>query len=169
MSGLSEKAMSLAKAVFSNAARRQHSTRHRSAWANRSESDDDQILAITPFLADQVVLRQLITETGWKLGIIPEFEVAIARLQTHFSPVVLCDRNLPGFNWRDTLEILTSVASPSAVILMSAVVDEYLWDEVIQNRGFDVIAKPFRQEELIETIRFALFYRHWSCLDRIPR
>jgi CheY-like chemotaxis protein len=155
----------MAETSFNNASQAAVPCSARARWS----APRVEVLAITPFLADQVLLRKLLADTGWDLGIIPEFETATAHLLAHPITVVLCDRDLPGFDWHDTLEILTSIAQASAVILLSSVVDEYLWAEVIQNGGFDVIAKPFRQQELVETIKFALFYHRWSWLERIER
>jgi hypothetical protein len=66
-----------------------------------SERVEILAVAVTPFLHDQVQLRKLVPGSHWQLGIVAEFEAAAARLQAHPATVVLCDRDLPGFDWDD--------------------------------------------------------------------
>jgi len=43
----------------------------------------------------------------------------------------------------------------ACVILVSGVVDAYLWDEVVRKGGFDLLPKPLRKEGVIRTVRLA--------------
>jgi hypothetical protein len=45
------------------------------------------------------------------------------------APVILCDRDLPGKGWRETVEELAAFPAHACVILLSAVLDTYLLDE----------------------------------------
>lgn len=50
------------------------------------------------------------------------------------ASVILCDRDLPGTEWRDVMQILASAPQHPSVILTSSVVDDYLWQEDSQRR-----------------------------------
>jgi FixJ family two-component response regulator len=69
--------------------------------------------------------------------------------------VVLCDRDLPGVDWRMAVQQLAGGQNRRCVILASPVVDDYLWEEVIHLGGYDVLAKPFRKRDVVQAIEFA--------------
>ena len=57
-------------------------------------------------------------------------------------------------------KISYEVAPKSCVVLVSPVNDEYLWQEVIQYGGFDVITKPFQSDQIRRHIDHAwLFWK----------
>lgn len=45
-------------------------------------------------------------------------------------------------------------------MLISPVADDYLWNEVVSNGGYDVLAKPLRQQDVLRAVKFA-----WSYLN----
>lgn len=51
------------------------------------------------------------------------------------------------------------------LIVVSRVVDDGLWAEVLNLGGYDVLATPFRAREVIRSVSFA--WRHWQ--DRLTR
>jgi DNA-binding NtrC family response regulator len=85
---------------------------------------------------------------------------AWAILSESEAPVVFCDRDLPATEWRNLVQLFASAAHRPSVILASRVVDDYLWQEVIRNGGYDVLAKPLREDDVVRTIRLASSY--WS-------
>jgi FixJ family two-component response regulator len=80
------------------------------------------------------------------------------------APVVLCDRDLPGKGWRGTVEDLASSPHRACIILVSGVVDTYLWNEVVRTGGFDVLSKPLREDDVIRAVRLAWSY--WNSATR---
>jgi FixJ family two-component response regulator len=46
----------------------------------------------------------------------------------------------------------------ACVVLLSSVADQYLWDEVVHQGGFDLLTRPFRKEQVLSTLMFA--YAH---------
>ena len=72
---------------------------------------------------------------------------------------MLFDRDLPDVDWRQGIGKLAN--EHSRVILASFVADDYLWEEVIHCGGYDVIAKPYREDEVIHMIQFA-----WAALTK---
>jgi DNA-binding NtrC family response regulator len=71
------------------------------------------------------------------------------------SPVVLVDRHFQGSDWRFTFASLLNTTANCCLILVSDVSDPYLWNELVQHGGFDVLARPFDQAEVRRTLAFA--------------
>ena len=80
---------------------------------------------------------------------------AANRLQ---SPVVICGRDVPGIEWPDAVRILASAVPRPCVILTSPVTDSYMWKEIVERGGYDVLATPLRDADASRSIRLALSY-----------
>lgn len=129
-------------------------------WAK--PNDDVMLMAITHEREDQDALRQIADGFGWKISIADSAEGAIALLQSHPVPLVICDRDLPGEDWREALARIASLPQSICVLLASGVVDEYLWNEVVQNHGYDVVTKPFRKDDVKRAVTFAWSWSGWA-------
>jgi hypothetical protein len=86
-------------------------------------------------------------------------ENAWALTNTFNAPVVLLDRNWPGIDWRAAIQCFASSPYRPCTILISGVVDQYLWESVVQLGGYDVLAKPLQAHAVERVIRLALAYR----------
>jgi len=71
-------------------------------------------------------------------------------------PLIFCERDLPDGNWRDILSHLAELTDAPALVVTSKFADEYLWSEVLNLGGFDVLAKPFRELEVKHVVAGAL-------------
>lgn len=69
--------------------------------------------------------------------------------------IVILDRDLASPDWRPVVRQFASQPNCACVILASRVIDDYLFEEVIKHGGYDVLAKPFQDRELIHTLEFA--------------
>lgn len=74
------------------------------------------------------------------------------------APVILCDRDLPGADWRTAVGSLAALPQRACVVLMSSVVDDYLRQELIRWGGYEVLAKPLRADNILRAIKLALSY-----------
>lgn len=72
--------------------------------------------------------------------------------------VVLLDRDLALPDWRPLVREFSSLPSAPCVILASAVFDDYLFQELTHQGGYDVITKPLKLEELRRISRLALTF-----------
>ena len=82
-------------------------------------------------------------------------EVAL-HIQRGSQPrVVVCERDLPDGDWRDVLKIAASLLSPPPVVVTFRLADEYLWAEVLNLGGYDVLAKPLDKQEVRRTLSLA--------------
>ena len=71
------------------------------------------------------------------------------------NQVVLLDRHFQGSDWRYSVSSLPNPAANRCLILLSDVSDPYLWNELVQHGGFDVLARPFECSALFRTLAFA--------------
>ena len=108
--------------------------------------------------------RALLTNIAIRLGIDIRFTDSCSEAWTIANkleaPVILFNRDLPGTEWRDVMQILGSGPQRPSVILTSRVVDDYLRQEVIHNGGYDIPPKPLREEDVVRSVRLAWSY--WS-------
>ena len=74
------------------------------------------------------------------------------------SPVILYDRDWPNAEWRTTVQALASSPHRGCVILASRVADDYLWQELIRCGGYDLLAKPFRADDVARSLKLAFSY-----------
>lgn len=127
-----------------------------------SALDDAKIsvLAVGMGGRERQTLEELASEAKLELAFAETWKDSVTLLRHTPSAVVLCDRDIPDTSWRTAIEDLARVAPRSCVVLVSPVNDEYLWQEVVQHGGFDVIIKPFRSDQIRRRIDHAwLFWK----------
>jgi DNA-binding response OmpR family regulator len=109
--------------------------------------------------ASACALNQIFQKNGWELITTENLGEALEAIRSTPTPIVILDRDLVGPDWRPTVRLLASEPTAPCIILASHVVDDYLLEEIIQQGGYDVIAKPFREQEVTRAIEFA-----WSAM-----
>jgi FixJ family two-component response regulator len=80
------------------------------------------------------------------------------------APNLFIDRDLAGSDWREAMSRFASLSSRTCIVLVSRVVDVYLWNEVVRYGGYEVLAKPLRRDDVSRAVRLAWFY--WSTAAR---
>ena len=83
---------------------------------------------------------------------------ALSLLITQQFPIVLCDRDLPGWDWREVLARIVASSPRSCFLLTSRVSDEYLWREVVKHGGYDVVTRPLEEDLVVQTLKRAWYY-----------
>jgi DNA-binding NtrC family response regulator len=117
-----------------------------------------QVVAITPDDADRRSLAACAERGQWDLAIAAGFEDALDVSKGSRAAVILCDRDLPGIDWREALKKLATSKPAFAIILTSSVNDEYLWDEVVHRGGYDVLVKPLQEDQTMRAVNLAWSY-----------
>lgn len=102
---------------------------------------------------DAARLSEIVANTEWEFQAVRDLEEAAALVQARPASVVIFDRDFPGTDWKPAIGRLAK--GHCRVILASYVADDYLWEEVIHCGGYDILAKPFRDDEVLHMIRFA--------------
>jgi FixJ family two-component response regulator len=80
----------------------------------------------------------------------------------------LVDRNWPGSDWRTVVEELSLSPRRPCIILLSGVLDERLWAEVVGRGGYEILAKPLQAEQAVRVIKLALSYQQ-AASRALPR
>jgi AmiR/NasT family two-component response regulator len=104
---------------------------------------------------DYQTLRALLQDTKWSVVRALTWAEVSSFCGRVASPVVLVDRHFQGSDWRFTLASLLNTTANCCLILLSDVSDPYLWNELVEYGGFDVVARPFEQAEVHRTLAFA--------------
>jgi DNA-binding NtrC family response regulator len=116
------------------------------------------LLIVTSRAEDVRELKDLLHESPWELTGISRLEDADAALRAAEVPILLFDRDSPNATWQATMKRFIKLRRSACVVLLSNVSDQYLWEEVVQHGGFDLLTRPFRKEQVLSTLVFA--YAH---------
>lgn len=122
--------------------------------AARSSRKDDSTagmkaaLLVSPFSEDHRQLSMIFFDQGWTLFHSGTIGSALTVLRDRRIPVVITEPNLPLGNWKDLLESTRQLDHAPLLVVASRVADEYLWAEVLNLGGHDVLAKPFQAMEV---------------------
>jgi DNA-binding NtrC family response regulator len=113
------------------------------------------------------MLARICAAQGWNVHIADTLrEASIAANRLH-APVILCDRDSPGTEWRASVQDLAALPHAARVILISKVLDDYLWNEVAQMGGHDVLSKPLQEDDVVRAIKLAWSYWNSTTTARL--
>ena len=114
------------------------------------------ILALSMSFEDRFLLERLGKRHGWELRFTysPREGFNLAS-QRHFE-LILCDRNQPGYPWREVVDRFAACSPQSCILLVSPVSDDYLWRDVLQQGGYDVLLRPLREEPALRAVQAVL-------------
>jgi DNA-binding NtrC family response regulator len=124
----------------------------------RTSEDATSVLAVTCSDRERSTLDEIASKSNWRLRLASSSTEAEKYLREQAIAVILFDRDLPGTHWRDHMGDLLRSAPHSCVILVSGVNDEYLWEEVIRNGGYDVLTKPLQESQVVPAVTGAWWY-----------
>jgi DNA-binding response OmpR family regulator len=115
-------------------------------------------LAVGEFEQDRPLLQKIFRDLGWRLFEARDRRRAMQYLERHPVHVVITESELPSWNWRKVLNDIRRLAQPPQLIVTSRTADDYLWAEVLNFGGYDVLPQPFERDEVERVIASA--YRH---------
>lgn len=126
------------------------------------------ILVVSPFPDDHRFLRDALLGTAASFGRALNLRQAIEQLRHRRTAVVVTERDLPDATWRDVPSLLAPLSPQPLLIVASRIPDEYLWAEVLNTCGFDILAKPFARDETVRVLRHALSHYQASLQGARP-
>jgi DNA-binding NtrC family response regulator len=132
--------------------------RHFVNWLHSETGEKIPVLAIACQDLDRNALLAFAVRGQWDLVLAGSCEEALEMLKKMRAAVILCDRDLPGLDWRNALETLAASRPDCPIVLTSSVNDEYLWDEVIHKGGYDVLSKPLQEDLTVRAVNLAWSY-----------
>jgi DNA-binding NtrC family response regulator len=121
-------------------------------------ADAPRVLAITTLPWDEIFYKKLRATGDWDFIVVRSVHEALSLLTTQQFSIVVCDRDLPGSDWRDVLAKIVESSPRSCFLLASRVSDEYLWREVVAHGGYDVVVKPLEEDVVVQTLHRAWYY-----------
>ena len=124
------------------------------------------VLIITTSVWDQTLYRSIRAQGDWDMVITHSVREALPLLAVREFCIVICDRDLPGADWREGLAKIVESSPRVCFLLTSRVSDEYLWREVVMHGGYDVLVKPLEENVVVQTLQRAWYY--WKA-DAPPR
>jgi DNA-binding response OmpR family regulator len=107
-----------------------------------------RVLSASPLAEDHKLLRRVLRDAPWSIVAVSTYANAIASLTCDRLSIIVCERDLSGGTWQDLLHHIAKKPEPPLLIVTSKWADEYLWVEVLNLGGYDVLAKPFDEEEV---------------------
>ncbi len=132
------------------------------SWFKRQEEEPPspeqrlRILALSTSSDDNILLMCMAQQYNWDLRLThsPRDAFQLAS-QSHFE-IILCDRNQPGYPWREVMDRLAKCSSRSCILLVSPVSGDDLWRSVLQHGGYDVLVRPLRRNTALHAIQAVL-------------
>ena len=121
-----------------------------------------RILALSMSSDDSVILMCLAQQHKWDLRLThsPQDAFHLAS-QSHFE-IILCDRNQPGYPWREVMDRLAECSPRSCILLLSPLSGDNLWRSVLQHGGYDVLLRPLRKNAVLHAIQAVLRFISWE-------
>jgi hypothetical protein len=118
------------------------------------------ILAVGFDAQDRATLRRGAAQAGCALSAAATISNVRLLLAGRIAPVIVCDRDLPDGTWQDLLDFGRNV------IVVSRIADESFWADVLNRGGYDVLASPLEEREVLHALGSACCPRR--CLEAAP-
>jgi hypothetical protein len=109
-------------------------------------------------------LEQIATDCKWQITRAASLEEAEALLVAEPLPLIICEHD-PDGDWRTALRRLNISPVKPCTLLASRVADDYLWQEVVRNHGYDILHKVAANDQLMRSLKFAWFWSRRSRLE----
>lgn len=116
----------------------------------------ESILLVDDEEAIRCILTKGLEMRGYLCDEAENGEQALAKLQINPSDIVILDINMPGRLGSEVLPDITSRFPETAVIMASGVTDNKVIAQCIKDGAQDYISKPFRFEQVLQSINGTL-------------
>jgi len=108
-------------------------------------------LLLGEYRNDRGMVREVFCQSGWKLCEVGDAGEALECARRNRVHVVIAE----GAGWERLLDDLRQLPQPPQLVVTSRTADDYLWSEVLNHGGFDVLPQPFDREELQRVVAAA--------------
>ena len=114
-------------------------------------------LVVNARAEERRMLRGIFARTQWKWHSVASIAQAMNWVAQRGSPqVLICDGDLPDGSWRSLFERTETLPHAPKFIVSSRTADDYLWAEVLNLGGHDVLATPFDEREVVRVVGSAV-------------
>jgi PleD family two-component response regulator len=127
------------------------------------------VLAVGEYATDRLLLHDISRRCGWRLFEARDRRHALECLERNPVQVVMAESEVRNWNWRKVLSDLRRLPMTPQLVVASRTADDYLWAEVLNVGGYDVLAQPLDRDEVERVIASAR--RHFDVRPRgvLPR
>lgn len=147
-------------------------TAERNEWLLKrmgpAAAEPSSLMTVLPAEEDRRAIENIVAPCRWTVYRATSCEEAIRFARYTRPRVLLCDAELPDGNWRRIWKALSIGRQPPLLIVASRNADESLWAQVLQAGGYDVLAKPFRSEEVVWSVHCAATQRECAACHTTP-
>jgi DNA-binding NtrC family response regulator len=114
-----------------------------------------KVLSISPNDEDYQALGLIFSHTNWTILRVESVADALAYLKSHEVSVVLCARTIRDGVWKDVLKQVRRLEQPPEVVVFAPQADDWLWADVLEQGGYDVLESPFDAPEVYRVVSLA--------------
>jgi DNA-binding response OmpR family regulator len=152
---------SIVKTISGLLPRKNHrSERLTEARDGNAKASSITILCVPGTDPDRQLLDEISRRNHWNMSFASSSDEARESLKRSRPQIILIDRDIDGADWRYAVSSLAAASGGACVLLISRVIDDYLWNEVVTNGGYDVLRKPLSESEVLRNVKLAWSY--WS-------
>ncbi|MEJ5303337.1 MAG: response regulator [Bacteroidales bacterium] len=112
-----------------------------------------KILIIDDSSLSRKILKRMIGEENFVFVEAGDGESALIVFEEEHPDLVLLDLNMSGMSGLEVLRKIRNLDPQAKIIIGSADIQQATIDELMEAGAIAYITKPFKQEQLIETIR----------------
>lgn len=128
-------------------------------YSIRAYTEPSAALLVTENSEDIKFFQRTFRSWKWQIHTAATCRDADAVLRREPVAVIITEAHLADGCWKDLRERADLIPDPPLVIVTSLNADDQLWAEVLNEGGYDVLAKPFEQPEVVRVVSLA--WLHW--------
>jgi DNA-binding response OmpR family regulator len=117
-------------------------------------------LLVGEYETDRLLVHEIFRLHGWRLFEARDRRHALECLAKNPVQVVIAESELPAWNWKRILSDLRRLAPTPQLVVTSRTADDYLWAEVLNVGGYDVLPQPLERDEVERVVASA--QRHYD-------
>ena len=103
----------------------------------------------------RLLMHEIFRKAGWRLYEAGDRKRALQCLESHPVQVVIASRDNHYWPWQRVLHDLERIWRPPQLVVTSRIADDFLWAEVLNRGGYDVLLEPFQPDEVVRVIASA--------------
>jgi hypothetical protein len=99
------------------------------------------VLIISSFEEDHIRFSRILGGRHYEAHAVRTCQRGLAILQERAVSIVICERDLPDGTWKDIAQVPDMLCDRPYLLVTSRLADDYLWVEVQNLGGYDVLSK----------------------------
>jgi DNA-binding response OmpR family regulator len=129
----------------------------------RASDRTTRVLSVSSVDEDHADLLDIVEETPFRVTVSRDCRDAANQLDEQQFGIVVCECHLPDGAWTDVLRQISRRPEQPLLIVSSRLADDFLWAEVLNLGGFDLLIKPFSRQEVRHVLTTALTHLQNHC------